>query len=126
MATSLRGMISYESKNYADALRDLDEAIREDPQWPASYRYRGLALSAMGRPEQAIPDFQKVTELKPYLPAGYNQLGLAYRDLGQLERAKLNFDKAIELNPDYVRARENQVILAGKRNDRAGHWRRSI
>jgi len=117
MAAFLHGRAAYEEKNYATAIEDFNSVIRERPDWPDGYRYRGLAYANSGQYQKAIPDYQRLIQLKPYFAAGYHDIGGAYRELKQFDLAKVNLDKAIEIEPDYMRARNNRILLFASQND---------
>ena len=88
--------------------RDHDKAIFEaergvtlDPgsSW-ALYRY-GLALTFAGRPEEAIPLFEKAIRLNPLGPSAFfHDFGTALQNSSRLDEAVAAYKKAIERAPN--------------------------
>jgi adenylate cyclase len=65
-------------------------------------RYAGI-LSKAGRPEEAIPLFQKAIRLNPYPPASYFFLyGDALRTTGRIEEAVSEYKKALQRAPNHI------------------------
>jgi hypothetical protein len=52
-----RGVLRYESEQYADALTDLNRALAARSEW-VGHEYRARALLALGRDSEAIRDLQ--------------------------------------------------------------------
>ena len=61
---------------YKQAIQDLDEAIRLDPQHEAAYSNSGKAYSNLGEQELADRDFAKAKEL------GYDPLAILPPEAG--------------------------------------------
>ena len=69
------------------------------------------SLTYAGRPEEAIPLFQKAIRLNPFGPSGlYTSFALALRMTGRFEEAVSAFKKAIQIAPDNITA---HIDLAG-------------
>jgi tetratricopeptide (TPR) repeat protein len=62
------GIKAYNEKKLDEAARDFDRVVREHPEMPDSYYYRGLVFLAQNKPAQAKADFQKLLELAPNHP----------------------------------------------------------
>jgi adenylate cyclase len=59
----------------------------------------------LGRPEEAIPFFEKAFRLNPLPPSFYfASLGTAYRMLGRYEEALAEFKKALRVQPNSLYA----------------------
>ena len=65
---------------YEQAILNFDRAIDLKADFTDAYRMRGRAYVSMGRPDNAIPDFTKVTTLQPAEPTVYVERGFAYMD----------------------------------------------
>jgi adenylate cyclase len=89
------------------AIAEGERAVALDPSgWGVITNY-GNSLTFAGRPEEAIPLFQKVIRLNPFGPAFmYNNLGRALLLTGRYEEAVSTYKKSIQLGPDnpYPRA----------------------
>jgi tetratricopeptide (TPR) repeat protein len=62
------GIKAYNEKKLDEAARDFDRVVKEHPDLPDSYYYRGLVLLAQNKPALAKADFQKLLELAPNHP----------------------------------------------------------
>jgi tetratricopeptide (TPR) repeat protein len=65
----------------------------------AAYAYRGQALSAKRRYEEAAADANRSVQADPSFYAGYLVRGVAYTRQGSFERALKDLNRAIELHP---------------------------
>ena len=77
------------------------------PSTPAAYvllNYAG-SLTFAGRPEEAIPLFQKAIRLSPFGPyCLYREFGNALRNTGRFEEAISAYKKAIQIAPNNIHA----------------------
>lgn len=86
-------MIKYE--NYRQAISDLSEAIRIDPDFIEAYENRGVARYYSGDFTGAIEDFDKALELNPYDFETYGRRGWAKFSIRDFKSAVADFDKAL-------------------------------
>lgn len=108
---------------HADALQDISKLIRQGqhsqaieqadrylaskPKDPQARFLKGIALTEMGRANDAVTVFQKLTEDYPELPEPYNNLAVIYAQQKQYEKAKSALEMAIRTHPSYATAHEN-------------------
>lgn len=59
------GKVYAEQNRWKEAMAAFDEAERIDPNFPATYAYKGLVHIATGDPRGAIPLFQKALSIDP-------------------------------------------------------------
>ncbi|XP_060594169.1 uncharacterized protein LOC132748578 isoform X2 [Ruditapes philippinarum] len=79
-------------------INDSDENI-------SSYLHRGILYNAMGKPEDAIPDFESVLKLNKDNACAHVNLGLIMMNhYDNYHRAIKRFTSAIKVDPTYVRA----------------------
>src|SRR5262249_14615685 len=97
-----RGLILGEL-NCTDALASFDKALAIKPDYAVALEKRGSLLQNLGRPEEAIADYERALSI---------DTGLAYAH-GQLVIAKMNSCNWRSLEPELERLRSN--VLAGKR-----------
>lgn len=73
----------------------------------------GLATSMMhlGRPEQALTYFRKLTRLQPASAEAFNNLGLAYWLAGEPVNAEQAYLQAVELDHENTQAWKNLALL---------------
>jgi adenylate cyclase len=108
--------------------KDHDKAIAEGQQAvalnPGSafvlFRYAEV-LTYVGKPEEAIPLFEKSARLNPLSPPGlYNAYGVALRDVGRLEEAVALHNRALERSPNLFSTHANLAaayIMIGRENE---------
>src|SRR5438105_2835094 len=65
MAYANRGRAYLVLGDFAKALADLDEAVRQQPRYAAAYSHRGNAYLASGRTDLALADYTRAIELDP-------------------------------------------------------------
>jgi adenylate cyclase len=90
-------------KEYDKAIAAAERAVTLDPgsSW-ALFRY-ATALNIAGRPEQAIPLFEKAIRLNPIGPSTfYFDFGIALRDTGKMDEAVATFKKSVERAPNWI------------------------
>ena len=74
-----------------------------DPGGADAHKFYGLSLLYAGRPEEAIPMFQKAIRLNPYGSAAtFFLLGIAYRITGRFEEAVSAYKKALLRSPNFI------------------------
>jgi len=108
---------------HADELRDIGRMMRQG-QLPQSLErvdkflagkprdaqgrfLKGLILTEMNRPGEAIQVFSKLSEDYPELPEPYNNLAVLYASQGQYEKARTALESSIRTHPSYATAHEN-------------------
>lgn len=89
------------------ALRVLDEQLAGSPQDAEARFLRGLALSRIGRRDEAIDTFKKLSSDYPQLPEPYNNMAVIYAQQGDYEKARQALESALATHPSYATAHEN-------------------
>jgi lipoprotein NlpI len=102
----MRAYLHEQSKAYAKAISDFDEAIRLMPTRADLYDRRGGARFKLGRIEASIADFDKAIELDPAREPEHWQRGISYYYAGRFEDGWKQFDIHQTVNPNDV---ENSV-----------------
>jgi len=97
-----RGVIFMRRKDYDDARRDFDIAIRLQPEMGEAYVNRGGALVGEKRYVDALLDIDHGLSLETEEPekAYYNR-GLANEGLDDVKSAYFDYMRALELAPDW-------------------------
>lgn len=70
------------SSNYRDAIQNLNQALRLNPDFADAHFELGLIALAEGKTEQSIVLLQKAVSLEPGFAAAHYRLGLAYKKAG--------------------------------------------
>ena len=92
-------------REYDKAIAEGERAVALNPGGTSVLVSYAASLAVAGRPEEAIPLFQKAIRLNPFGPSHlYRQFGEALRDTGRFEEAVSAYKKAIQLAPDNITA----------------------
>ena len=89
------------------ALEKVDAYISTKPKDAQGRFLKGLILTEMGRPADAIAVFTKLTEDFPELPEPSNNLAVLYAQQKQYDKARSALEMAIRTHPSYSIAHEN-------------------
>lgn len=92
---------------YPQALERVDAYIATRPKDAQGRFTKGLILTELNRPADAIVVFQRLTEDYPELPEPYNNLAVLYAQQKQYDKARTALEMAIRTHPAYATAHEN-------------------
>jgi tetratricopeptide (TPR) repeat protein len=95
------------SGQYPQALEKTDAYIAGKPKDAQGRFLKGLILTEMNRPADAIAVFTRLTEDYPELPEPYNNLAVLYAQQKQYDKARTALEMAIRTHPAYAIAYEN-------------------
>lgn len=97
-------LIALREKNYDKALEGSDLVIKQMPENPTGYNFKGTAYMRSDKPLEARRLFNKALELKPeYHPARMN-LALLEQKVGDLGAARKIYNDVLARNKNYVAA----------------------
>ena len=91
----------------SQALEKVDIYISTKPKDAQGRFLKGLILTEIGRPAEAIAVFTKLSEDFPELPEPYNNLAVLYAQQKQYDKARAALEMAIRTHPSYSIAHEN-------------------
>ena len=104
-----RGNVSVENARiYDQAIADLNQAIRLDPNNAVAYYNRGYAYKLKGDYDRAIADLNQAIRLDPNSVEAYISRGYTYYNKKDYDRAIADFNQAIRLDPNYAIAYNNR------------------
>ncbi len=89
------------------ALERVDKYLAGKPRDAQGRFLKGLILTEMNRPSEAIQVFTKLSDDYPELPEPYNNLAVLYASQGQYEKARVALESSIRTHPSYATAHEN-------------------
>ncbi|MCX7149183.1 MAG: tetratricopeptide repeat protein [Rhodocyclales bacterium] len=92
---------------HAQALEQVDKYLAAKPKDAQGRFLKGIVLTEMNKPNEAIVVFSKLTEDYPELPEPYNNLAVIYAQQKQYDKAKQALEMAIRTHPSYATAHEN-------------------
>lgn len=98
------------SKDYPNAIKHADEAIKANPKSPRNWFLRGIANSNLGENSKALGDMNKALELDSNFADAVDYRGSIQFKMGMMKEAGEDFDKFIKMRPE----------------EYPGHWRRGI
>ena len=113
MLNTVLGLPYYFRRDYERAVRRFQSTLEMQPYFPQARYYLGAALVHMGRPDQAIAQFEKVK------PTEYRQestalLAYSYAMSGQADRARAKLDELTALaKKRYVSPYFEAIVYAG-------------
>ncbi|MFA5950963.1 MAG: tetratricopeptide repeat protein [Hyphomicrobium sp.] len=99
----------------AEAIKDLDDAIRLWPRNPLLYYNRGNIYLDRGKLKQAIADFAAAIAEDASFALAFLNRGLAYERAGDVAASVNDLQRAVELDPNLVAARDKLERLRTQR-----------
>ena len=103
-------------KNFEEALKLCDDAIKSNSGDFQIYLYRGFIKDNLSKYEDAIDDYNKAIELSPNNAMLYYFRGVSKYNSGKYDEIVDDYDKAIELNPAYIEAYIRKIDILEKLN----------
>ncbi len=91
------------------ALAEADTAVRLKPDVGEAHRVRGDLLRQLGKPDQAIAEFQTALKLSPSDPLVYDSLANAYAVVEQNEEAQAARRQSVALREQAARSGEQPL-----------------
>ncbi len=109
-------------KNYQDALADMNEALRLDPNMSSYYINRALIKYHLDDLRGTMADYDRVVEIDPNnLMLIYNR-GLLRAQVGEKNKAIEDFSFVLKYEPDNYFAYYNRAVLY----DELGNYRAAV
>lgn len=119
-AWDLAGRVQAEKRQFAEALRDFERAIRYRPNFaPHLYDY-ALTLSSAGQLDRAQETAEVAAHADPKLPEIHVLLGGLLARKGQLPGAAREYQEALRLRQDFGRARLDLASVLMAQGDQQG------
>jgi tetratricopeptide (TPR) repeat protein len=99
-----------QSADYRDVITLYETTLRRNPDAWLAHNNLAEALTAAGRPQDAIPHLEAALKLRADFPEAENNLGDDLRRLGQAQEAIPHLQRAIALRPQFPEAHNNLGI----------------
>ncbi|MFM9960258.1 MAG: protein kinase domain-containing protein [Planctomycetaceae bacterium] len=93
---------------YAQAIRELREALQRDPRHYWSWMQKGLCHLEQGEPQLAVADFGVCIGVWPEFAWGYFNRAFTLDQLGQKEAAIADYSAALDRDPELLAAWQNR------------------
>jgi adenylate cyclase len=104
-AHSLLCALYRRTREYDKSIAEGERAVALNPNETRALQNYAVSLSVAGRPEEAIPLFQKAIRLNPFGSSPlYRDFGDALRHMGRFEEAVSAYKKALQIAPDNIMA----------------------
>ena len=97
----------YKLGGRAEALDRLNAFLTEHPRDARARFLKGVILTELNKPADAIKVFTALTQDYPELPEPYNNLAVLYAAQGDYEKARQALEMSIRTHPSYAVAHEN-------------------
>jgi len=114
---------------YADALPDLEEALRLHAEDPEVLNDLGDALNRLGRPAEAIAPLEHALRLQPVYPEAHNNLGAALMGVNRPQSGLAQFQQAVAERPGYPVGQFNlglALASSGRPAEAVGHFEQVV
>jgi len=121
-----------DAKSVQESLREVNEAIRLDPNFYRGYTRRAAIKAKHGDRTEAMNDLQRAKNLRADLPHAHIEEGVIKYGDGDVTGAKACFEEALKLdatNPDALRnlsAVELELGNVERARELEGLWRKSM
>jgi tetratricopeptide (TPR) repeat protein len=116
-----RAYVHFSLKKYTEALDDIDDCLRADPENPETICDRGLLLQALNRLDEAEKEYGRALDRRPAMARALNNRGTIRAARREFEQATNDLEQAIFHNPLSGEAYTNlgNVLVAQGKFDRA-------
>jgi tetratricopeptide (TPR) repeat protein len=94
------------------AARDLDEALRQAPDWPAAHFERGKLWLRVDDMERASESFRRAATGMPGLASAWANLGATLGELDRPHEALAAFERALAADPDNPQSVNNVGVVS--------------
>ena len=95
-----RAIVAYDQKNYVEALRELQEALKVEPQNVEALYYQGVVYLVLNRPADAQASLEKALSLRPANADISFQLGVLYFNQENYEKAEPLLRQVYRVEPN--------------------------
>ena len=92
----------FEDGNYAQALNEYEQALKEDPSLLPAKRGQARSLMQLGKIDNALAIFNDAIQRDPNFAPAYANRGIVYDRMEKYEKAIADYDKAISLDAEKV------------------------
>src|SRR6516164_757312 len=100
----LLGVIFSQRGNHAEAVGQIDVALKINPNAAPTHNNRGIALQELKRFDEALASYDRALAVKPDYAEAFNNRGIALQELKRLEEALASYDRALAAKADHAHA----------------------
>ncbi len=95
----------------AESFRQAIAAHDKGDLLPSAHLGLASALGELGRPQEALREYQRVVELRPDDPEAYRALAIGQEDAGQLQQAAQSLEQSLAIDEDQLSAYQDLASL---------------
>src|SRR5579871_2939435 len=106
-----KGLNLYKNKQYDEALKNLDKAIKLNPDYEFAYQIRGNLFFAIKDYNNAYLDYSDAIDISPNNAINYYNRANAFHAMKYYDSAILDYNKSISLKPNYAVAYGNRAMV---------------
>jgi tetratricopeptide (TPR) repeat protein len=99
---------------FENAVQLVDRSIALNPSDPDAHILKGVALSRLGRNEEATAELRSAIQLAPSSSKAFYNLSVHYYGIGEMDRALEMSREAVRLDPGHGPARELITRIEGE------------
>jgi tetratricopeptide (TPR) repeat protein len=100
----LLGVVFLQSGNFAEAVVQIDLALKRNRHNVHALSNRGAALKELGRLDEAMASYDRLLKTAPDYAEGHSNRGVVLHALRRYQDALASYDHALTMRPDYVDA----------------------
>jgi tetratricopeptide (TPR) repeat protein len=104
----LLGVIFYQRGQHVQAVRQIDAALKINPNNAAALNNHGNALTALKRFGEALASYDRAIAVQRDFAEAHSNRGNALKELKRYEEALASYDRALKLRPDFAEAHSNR------------------
>jgi tetratricopeptide (TPR) repeat protein len=115
-----RGLASYQAGDYEGCLHEVEQMLSSDPQDTECLVLKGMALTELERPGDAVAALEQATRIDPGSRDGWYHLAIARMMMGELPMAAEAFRTALRVSPDDAAALtdlSNVLFMIGRSHE---------
>lgn len=114
LASNNLGLLLLGENRGAEAIRLLENGLKQKPDSSELHHNLATALRSAGRNAEAIVHSERALALRPSFAEAENNLGAALTDSGRAADAIPHLQRALELRPGYAEAENNLGVAFGR------------
>ena len=108
---------NFKSKNYIEALKELDKILIIDPSSVEKLNLKGVILQLLNRPDEARQNWMKASKINDKYYDPYFNLGNSFMDEKNYDDAEMYYSKAANCQPENFKIYYQLGFLFMKKNE---------
>jgi Flp pilus assembly protein TadD len=117
------------NQDYRSDIAIWDDTVAKCPNNPRARNNLGLALVQVGRPAEAIVQYEQALRVKPDFAQAHYGLGVALARVGRLPEAIVQYEQALRIRPDYAEPHFYlgiALVQLGKTQEATEHYEQAL